>query len=331
MSPTTPPRPLDITQLFPELREHSTTSTRLHPRPGRPTVADSSVGGPLLWPADEPWPVCDDAGAHGPSNLTTPAIERRKREILAHAQARPALPGGEFLTAPERAEVAAADGLELDDLLEEPIPLIPVAQLYRKDIPDYAGPDGTDLLQVLWCPVDHEDADYNPKVFFVWRDSTAVGPVLRTPPEPAVISDMYLPVPCVVHPEQVREYQYADLLPEDLRDRLDARDEELEEDDDLLGYQSALSLAPGWKVGGFANWSLTDPYPMNCSVCGSAMTLTFTAASADWNGRHCSWRPVEEDPNASPDFVGVAFGRGYDLYAFRCPASFDHPAATAMQ
>ncbi|MFC5927942.1 hypothetical protein [Micromonospora vulcania] len=91
---TTPPRPLDITALFPELREHSLTATRLHPRPGAPTVTDSSVGGPLLWPADEVWPVCDDAGAHEPWNLTTPAALHRRREILATTEAREPLPGG---------------------------------------------------------------------------------------------------------------------------------------------------------------------------------------------------------------------------------------------
>ncbi|MFI5896843.1 hypothetical protein ACIA5D_42755 [Actinoplanes sp. NPDC051513] len=61
------------------------------------------------------------------------------------------------------------------------------------------------------------------------------------------------------------------------------------------------------------------------------MTLTFTAGSADWNGTHCSWRPSEEDSNASPDTAGVQIGRGYSLYTFRCPESFDHPPATAMQ
>ncbi|WP_433262055.1 hypothetical protein ACQPWR_21770 [Micromonospora vinacea] len=113
---TTPPRSLDITALFPELREHSITATRLHPRPGAPTVTDSSVGGPLLWPADEEWPVCDDAGAHEPWNLTTPAALHRRREILATADAREPLPGGDFLTAKERAELDAADALDLDDL-----------------------------------------------------------------------------------------------------------------------------------------------------------------------------------------------------------------------
>ncbi|GIF04730.1 hypothetical protein [Actinoplanes siamensis] len=333
MARTTPPRPLDITELFPGLREHSTTATRLHPRPGAPTVTDSSVGGPLLWPADEVWPVCDDAGAHEPYNLTTPAAERRRREIFAAANARAPLPDGEFLTAEERAELDAADALDLDELIEDPIPLVPVAQLYRHDIPDYAGPDGTDLLQVLWCPVDHSDRHYSPRVFLYWRDSSAIGPVLAMPPEPPVISDMYLPVACVVQPEQVREYQYADLLPDDLRERLDAwdPDDEDEDEDGRPNYQNDLSLAPGWKVGGYANWSLTDPHPMDCAVCGTGMILIFTAASADWNGMDCSWRPLEEDSDSSPDTVGVQIGRGYSLYTFRCPESFDHPPATAMQ
>ncbi|MCZ7373548.1 hypothetical protein [Micromonospora sp. WMMC250] len=144
-----------------------------------------------------------------------------------------------------------------------------------------------------------------------------------------MISDMYLPIPSVVHPEQVREYQYADLLPDDLRERINAWDDD--DDESRPHYQSDLSLAPGWKVGGYANWSLTDPYPMDCAVCGTTMTLIFTAGSSDWDGMDCSWRPSEEDPAASPDVVDVQIGRGYSLYTFRCPESFDHPPATAVQ
>ncbi|GAA1656741.1 hypothetical protein [Actinoplanes couchii] len=269
--------------------------------------------------------MCDDAGAHEPYNLTTPAAVRRYREIHAAAAIRRRA-GGEYLTDEERAGLEAAAVVDLDDLIEDPIPLIPVAQLYRRDVPDFVGPDGTDLLQVLWCPVDHADRDYNPRVFLFWRDSAAIGPVLEAPPEPSVISKLYLPVPCVVHPEQVREYQYADLLPDDLCERLDEWDDD--EDDDRPNYQEDLSLAPGWKVGGFANWSLTDPYPMNCAVCGTTQKLIFTAGSVDSYG---SWRPIEDAPDASPDTVKVQIGRGYSLYTFYCPASFDHPPATAMQ
>ncbi|MFD7929136.1 hypothetical protein [Streptomyces sp. NPDC059742] len=51
MTRTAPPRPLDVASVFPELAGTSRTATRLHPRPGAPTVHERSVGGPLLWPA----------------------------------------------------------------------------------------------------------------------------------------------------------------------------------------------------------------------------------------------------------------------------------------
>lgn len=60
----TPPRPVDIAAEFPELAGQEHPTVRLHPRPGRPSPQDSSVGGPLLWPAAEPWPRCDAADRH---------------------------------------------------------------------------------------------------------------------------------------------------------------------------------------------------------------------------------------------------------------------------
>ncbi|WP_374213271.1 hypothetical protein [Streptomyces sp. G1] len=59
-APVCPPRPYDAVELFPQLAPLARTATRLHPRPGSPTPHDSSIGGPLLWPAEEPWPHCDD-------------------------------------------------------------------------------------------------------------------------------------------------------------------------------------------------------------------------------------------------------------------------------
>ena len=327
MTRTTPPRPVDITETFPQLREHSTTATRLHPRPGTPTTADSSVGGPLLWPAGEPWPVCTEGADHYVFQLRTPASVRRCREIYAAAWARSQASGVPYgLTEQERAEVPAYDFSEPHDLVEQPIALVPVAQLYRRDVPDFAGPDGTDLMQVLWCPLDHPDEGYNPKVRLYWRSSAEVTRPLDAAPEPPVVSDAYLPLGCVVHPEQIREYQYGDLLPKDLDARIGAWEKQTGH-----SYQYDLSLAPGWKVGGFANWSLTDPHPMNCAECGASMTLLFTAASAEWHGQVSSWRPVEEPSDASPGTTDVTIGRGYALYVFGCPASFDHPPATAMQ
>jgi hypothetical protein len=59
---TTPAPPLDVVAAFGELAGMSRTAVRLHPRRGEVGRCDSSLGGPLLWPRDEPWPSCDDAG-----------------------------------------------------------------------------------------------------------------------------------------------------------------------------------------------------------------------------------------------------------------------------
>ncbi|MFD9691707.1 DUF1963 domain-containing protein [Kitasatospora sp. NPDC059088] len=58
MTRRTPPRPLNVEELFPEVVPLRREAVRLHPRAGRPAPGDSSVGGPLLWPAEEPWPEC---------------------------------------------------------------------------------------------------------------------------------------------------------------------------------------------------------------------------------------------------------------------------------
>ncbi|WP_434482008.1 hypothetical protein [Streptomyces sp. NBC_01340] len=47
MSPTTPPRPLDVTALLPQLAPPARTATRLHPRSGSPTPHDNRRAAPL--------------------------------------------------------------------------------------------------------------------------------------------------------------------------------------------------------------------------------------------------------------------------------------------
>lgn len=133
MSRTTPPRPLDVEALFPELATHRGTTTRLHPRPGGPDVAASSVGGPLLWPVDEPWPVCTEP--HSRARGRRPADIHRRRQILASAWLRESNPG------PTNEERQLLEELDQKHRIQEnaatdPLPLIGVAQLHRRDIPD---------------------------------------------------------------------------------------------------------------------------------------------------------------------------------------------------
>jgi hypothetical protein len=51
----------DVAALFPEMAALAKQTVRLHPRPGpEPVVNASKLGGQILWPADEEWPVCTE-------------------------------------------------------------------------------------------------------------------------------------------------------------------------------------------------------------------------------------------------------------------------------
>ena len=112
----------------------------------------------------------------------------------------------------------------------DPIALLPVAQLYVPEVPDLQGrgPAGSDLLQVLWCPFDHlQDEEYQPKTALYWRDSTRITDILTDPPQPAaVMLEDYVPEPCVLDPEQIIEYPSSHALDPALRERITAWDPE---------------------------------------------------------------------------------------------------------
>jgi hypothetical protein len=95
-------RPVDVEAAFPELATMRRAATRLHPRRGTPTARDSSVGGPMLWPADEPWPMC--AIPHKRSSGFRYTEVMRKREILEQARRRDSRSG------PTAGEIEIIDG-----------------------------------------------------------------------------------------------------------------------------------------------------------------------------------------------------------------------------
>ncbi|MFC8899688.1 hypothetical protein [Streptomyces cinereoruber] len=343
MTRTTPPRPLDIEALFPELAAFRGTTTRLHPRPGTPDPSVSSVGGPLLWPADEPWPVCDEA--HGRGRGRRPADVHRYRRVLDAAWARDPASGPtdeeQDLLGELRREHRIPGASETD-----PLPLIGLAQLYRRDVPDLpAGPDDCDLLQVFWCPFDaHGPSRYGLGLHLRWRRSWEVGEVLVPQPRPPVVGfDGFVPEPCVLHPEQVVTYPFAGLLPEELCARINAWEEALEEEaeeaededaEEPPGYQYDLSIPPGWRAGGFASWHATDPYPMDCPACTTPMHLLLTVDSSEWDGGSGSWRPLEDGDRSARDGATptqVTVGRWGELNVFACPADPGHPHRWSIQ
>ncbi|WUW43799.1 hypothetical protein OG488_01440 [Streptomyces sp. NBC_01460] len=359
MPRTTPPRPLDVEAAFPALAAHRRTTTRLHPRHGSPGVRESSVAGPLLWPAEEPWPVCTAVHPKDTGHLL--ADVRLSRRILEDSQ------GRERTEDEQRLLDGMSEGSHVPGLLDDdPSPLLAVAQLYAREIPDLVGPEGQDLLQVLWCPFEAHGADRTIDVVLKWRRSADVGAVLTPQPEPPVAGRAEcVPTMCVMHPEQVVEHEYLGLLDKELQEEIDEWEEGLldeEEEDEVeplssashatyeeyaeamavaqaaepeeIDYMSDLSIAPGWKVGGFASWHLTDPAPVDCGVCGAAMPPLLTVDMWECDGASRSWLPIEDrDSGHAPHATNptdVYLGRGL-MRVHTCPADPVHPHRLSFQ
>ncbi|MDT0420489.1 hypothetical protein [Streptomyces evansiae] len=347
MSYSTPPRPFDVTALSPRLAPLARTATRLHPRPGSPTVHDSSVGGPLLWPADEPWPHCTEPHLEDEANDVplSPEDIRELRRVRAAAETRLLRDRHAPARLPEEQEVYArlAAGRPW---FEGPVPLLPVAQLYARDVPLLPRPAGSDLLQVLWCPCGHGVSE--PRTALFWRSSATVTGILAAPPpEPVVEEEGYLPRPCLLAPEQITEYPKIRELDAETQEQLadvrrwQAAGVRWDADGALDPHEywsGRLSTAPGWKTGGWTSWNLTDPEPRPCPACGTEQVPLLTIDSSEWDDATEGWRPVEDPadpaqhlPGRPPEPTLVDIRGGYTLQLHVCPASPDHPHLQMMQ
>lgn len=219
--------------------------------------------------------------------------------------------------------------------------MLPLAQLYARDIPGLPTPDGADMLQVLWCPFDHP---IMPRTALFWRSAATVTDILAAPPEPPAMQfDGYLPEPCLLHPEQITEYPALMELPKELHEQLGdwsrwpvggAGVDSAYASYPREFYHAALSVAPGWKVGGWPSWGPTDPVPRPCPECGSAMDALLTIATFEGDSATGSWLPYEnpgEGPRTgtgssnSRQPTAVQVGSGYKQQPYSCPAAPEHP------
>ncbi|MEV5600660.1 hypothetical protein AB0L33_04330 [Streptomyces sp. NPDC052299] len=92
-----------LRDLVPEYARLALDAVVLNPETGDPGVRESSLGGPLLWPADEPWPHCAQE-----DHWTFGSDWRNRTEIV---------PGR--------------------------VPMVPVLQLYARDVPGLVLPTDT--------------------------------------------------------------------------------------------------------------------------------------------------------------------------------------------
>jgi hypothetical protein len=332
------PEPADLLTRFPALAPLRRPAARLHPRPGDVTAADSHIGGPLRWPADEPWPTCDTPHmvfeeVPIPTELVTRLREREARRTQAHV-----LADGEWEVMEEIARLvgpgysgfgSTGGGPYVGHRYvprphPTPNPMVALAQLRAADLPELPRPDGTDLLQVLWCPFEHQQATtWGPTVRLRWRREADVTGPLAEPPRAEVGDDHYLPRPCRLHPEPVVDLPDPADLPPEIRAALpgadedaedfDENDEDLDEDDDENDeFYDRWPLAFGWKVGGHPFWTVTDSAPTPCPTCGGPTRLVLTVDS-------------------TPETTGVVVGRHGALRILACVTCPDTPVVLNQQ
>jgi len=270
--------PTDNGREIPGIAELARTATRLHPRPGAPTAGDSHIGGPLWWPAAEPWPHCD----------------------------------GRMPTSSGRPQEGWTD----EHVAEGPVALVSAIQLFRRDFPDLPFPDGTDLLQVLFCPNEHDGPDYyGPAAHVVWRASAEVTELAGPPPQPASIDDEFIPRPCVFRPCQVVEYPNIEELPDEIKSTLSFVNEAGYV---IGGYKGWPPVIQGSKVGGWAFWWQTSPWKHNCQDCGAGLRLLLSLHTYEHENELCSCEGGQLAP------VGWEFGRQGALNIFTCPEDSTH-------
>lgn len=264
------PIPFDVESAFPELAGTAREATLLYPRAGQPGPGDSSIGGPLLWPAGEPWPMCAEPDHYKP--------------------------------------LAAPVG-------PEPVAMVPVVQLYARDVPGLLFPAGTDLLQILWCPLVHEDdpCAANPRLH--WRSTalTTADAAAGQPPRPHTAEEDYLPRPCTVSPTPAVEYPNWD-LPEGLGELLGERFEALHEEHGFTYFDVATTQQS--KVGGYPGWTQPPNWP-DCAGCGTRMEhLLSVTATEPGMGR---WLPLDDrdprqDAASTPSWRAEADATAFDAF-----------------
>jgi uncharacterized protein (TIGR02996 family) len=224
------------------------------------------------------------------------------------------------------------------------IPYVTALQLRKEDVPELGFPDDTDLFQLLWCPVQHEEDNlYCPKPAIFWRKRLTVTQPRETAPDRPAVQFGHFPNACVLYPDRVREYPDEDEVgPADDAHQSSALTS-LEQSAlatlrrlELPGshshprtpsglYQSCLSTSEGSKVGGYPEWIQYPSYP-RCD-CGAEMEHLLSFGSWEWSrdswGR---WVPIEDRPLLSLPHLedsiawahGCMFGDAGQMYVFVC-------------
>jgi hypothetical protein len=196
-----------------------------------------------------------------------------------------------------------------------------VLQLRSKEFPELPCPAGMETFQLLWCPNDHPEMQSWPAVEVYWHNCEQ--PTLQEvrPSQFEKFEKDYLPQECELNPERIEEFPSEFSLREEDFQRMNEISEEAAE-----LYQDSLSVAPGFKVGGFPNWC-QDPQIPRCQ-CGGLMSYVLTVDSNEFDGGTVDrWLSVEEREFWSAPYekriqvqsaVGIMLGDMGEMNLFAC-------------
>ncbi|SFC92580.1 hypothetical protein SAMN05421773_107221 [Streptomyces aidingensis] len=275
------------------------------------------MAGPMLWPSGEPWPRCQlphMVEIERPATAEDLELFRRGDEEVARLADRlsalPPEPGSRGMPAATAAQLlrmlASASANRPRTTVRtsamavppKPVPMVPVVQLRAADIPHARFPEGTDLLQILWCPHWHnavpgmDEHHRGPAPMVCWRDSTKLTHH-ATPPDGAGTDGRSVLSTCVISPEQITDYPDTEALPDPLQERLEDWHDSLGPDPGF-DYRNDLAAAPGLKAGGWPYWP-HGPRPVGCA-CGADRDLLLSIPNGERGTP--SWTPLEDQTRA---------------------------------
>jgi hypothetical protein len=313
----------------------------------------------MLWPVGEPWPTCEaehsvevkrvvmlsDAEAAERHAKLKQRLEAMLARLADHvpesrlAQMREAHAQWLAANPPTAHEIRTTTS---GGIFPDPVVLAPVVQFFRRDAPELPFPDGTELLQILWCPGDHQ-GQLGPQPIARWRTAAEVSTAEEAFPELNHVAwDHWRITPCDVHPETLMEFppicnagpnnrrvELFGILPADLEHRLRERDRAQTDKNDQY---FRLVEAPGWKLGG---WEISMPEPdhLRTCPCGAPMRPLLHVADDEALDH---W-----PPNNEPDFTwgdptqwrdqeptGTSIGRNGLYWILACTKDSTHELIT---
>jgi hypothetical protein len=173
------------------------------------------------------------------------------------------------------------------------VPLAPVLQLLQADAPvQFPFKPGSDLLQVLWSPRDHDGQ--GPMPFLYWRKQ-AGNLTVQSPAESEAVFPAYQPLPCRIFPEKLLEFPPWETLPPSASTRTTIAQKYTPDE-----YEVLRTRAVGNKLGGYP-LGRGDQLTATCPNCKRPLDYLLTLSHDDYGGR-VTFAPIEEQGTDSPAY-----------------------------